>query len=69
MLQGKDDKIIKGLPKVSGIAEDIFILGYDADGRDLDRTLRQVMQIWSWNNWKFNKSKYHFMWTKILFFV
>ena len=39
MFQRKMDEIFKGLPNVFGIADDILILGYDADSRDHDRTL------------------------------
>ena len=45
MLKKKIDKVFKGLPNVFGIADDILIIRYAADGRDHDRTLRQVMQI------------------------
>ena len=45
MFQLKIAKISIDLPGVFGIADDILIIGYDADGRDHDRTLRKVMQI------------------------
>ena len=35
----KFDKIIKDLPNVFGIADDILIAGYDSDGKDHDETL------------------------------
>ena len=38
-------EVYKGLLNVFGIVDDIIIVGYDADGRDYDRMLRQVMQI------------------------
>ena len=41
----KNDKIFNAIPNVFGIADEILIVGYDADCRDHDRTLRQVMQI------------------------
>ena len=36
----KLDKIFKGLPNVFSIANDILIVGYDAESKDHDRTLR-----------------------------
>ena len=45
MLQQKIRKIFKDLPNVFGIEDDILIAGYDADGRDHDRTLRHIIQI------------------------
>ena len=37
MLQRKIDKIFKCLLNVFGIADDIFVVGYYADGKDYDR--------------------------------
>ena len=48
MLQRKISEIFKGLLKVFGIADDILIAGHNADGRNHDRTLRQMMQIYYW---------------------
>ena len=45
MIQQKIDEKFKDLCNVFGIADDTLIVGNDADGRDQDRTLRQVMQI------------------------
>ena len=42
MFQWKIDKIFKGLPNVFGIADDILIVGYDAERRDHDETLKWV---------------------------
>ena len=39
------DQIFKDLPNVFGIACDIIIIGYDATGRDHDKSLKSVMQI------------------------
>ena len=41
----KMNEMFKDIPNVFGIAEDIFIVGYDADGRFHEKTLRQVMEI------------------------
>ena len=40
---------------VFGIADDILIVGYDADKRDCDRILRKVMQISHQDNLKLKK--------------
>ena len=40
MFQWKIDEIFKDLPNVFGIADDMLIVDYDADGRDHDRTLK-----------------------------
>ena len=45
MFQRKTNEIFKGLPNVFGTADDILIVGYDADGTDHDRIMRQVMQM------------------------
>ena len=67
MFQWKINENFKGLPNVFGQAVDIFIVGYDADSRDHDRTLRQVMQICNSENVKLNRNKCHFRCTKIPF--
>ena len=55
MFQGKISEFLKGLPNVFGIADDSLIVGYDAEGRDHNRTLRQVMQISYWENLELKK--------------
>ena len=40
----KIDQIFKDLPNVFHTADNILIVGYDADRRDNDRILRQVIQ-------------------------
>ena len=52
---------------VYGIADSILIVGYDAVGRDHNRTLKQVMQICHKENLKLNKNECHFRCTKIPF--
>ena len=37
------DEILKGLPNILCNVDDILIVGYDADGRYHDKTLRLVM--------------------------
>ena len=39
-IPGKNDDIFKGLLNGFGIADDTFIVGYEADGRDHNKTLR-----------------------------
>ena len=34
--------MLKDLPNVFGIADDILIVGYNADGRDYDKTMKWV---------------------------
>ena len=43
MFQQKIDKTFKDLINVFGIADNILNVGYDADGWDHDRTLKQVI--------------------------
>ena len=59
----KANEIFKGLPNVFDIADGILIVGYNADYRDHDRTLRQVMQVCCQENLNLNKC--HFRCWKI----
>ena len=43
IFQKKIEEIFKGLPNVFGIADNILIVGYDAEGRDHNTTLREMM--------------------------
>ena len=43
-------------------------VGYDSDGRDCDRTVKQVMQICHQENLKGHKNKCHFGCTRVPFF-
>ena len=45
MLQCNMNQIFKYISNVFGVADKILIVGYDADGRDHDRILKQVMLI------------------------
>ena len=67
IFQDKIDEIFK-FPNVFGIVDDILIVSYDADGRDHNRALRWVMQIYHKENLKLNKNKCHFMHPRIPFF-
>ena len=68
MFQRKIDKIVKELPNVFGIADDILVVGYEADGKDHDELLQRVLQIYRQVNLKLNKSKCHFRCTSVPFF-
>ena len=68
MFQQRTDEIFKDLPCIFGIADDILIVGYDADGINHNRTLGQVMEICHQENLKVNNKKFHFRCTKIPFF-
>ena len=69
MFQRKTDKIFKELPNVSGIADDILVVGYEADGKDHDETFCRVLQIFRQVNLKLNKNiKCHFRCTSVPFF-
>ena len=52
--------MFKGSPNVFGNADDIFIVEYDADSKDHNKTLRQVMLVYGQENINLNKSKCHF---------
>ena len=54
MCQQKIDKIFKELPNIFSIAVEILSVDYDANGKDYNRTLRWVMQMYQWENVKIN---------------
>ena len=60
MFLWKIDVVFKDLPKVFGIADDILIVGYDADGKEHNRMPRWVMQICNKEHLNLNKDKCHF---------
>ena len=64
----KSDELFTDMSNVSGIADDILIVGYGFDKGGHDKALRQVMPICHWEIFKLNKYKCHFRCTKILFF-
>ena len=55
MFQRKKTKIFKELPNIFGIADDILVVGYDADGKDDDEILWMVFQIYRQVNLKSKK--------------
>ena len=61
MFQRKIDEIFKDMPNVFGIADDILVAGYEADGRDHDKTVQRVLQ-------RCRKNKCHFRCTSVPFF-
>ena len=69
MFHKKIDKLSNDISYVFGIADDIVIAGFDADGRDHDASLKQVLQRCKQVNLKLNKEKCLFRWTCIPFLV
>ena len=57
MLQKKIDGLLNDIPNVFGIANNILIVGYDADNRDHDKRLEQVLCRCRQANLKLNKEK------------
>ena len=56
----KIDEIFKDMPNLFGIADDILVAVYKADGRDHDETVQRVLQRSRQVNVKLNKDKCHF---------
>ena len=61
------DEIFKDMPIMFGIADDILVAGYEADGKDHDETVWRVLQRCRQVNLKLNKDKCHFRCTSVLF--
>ena len=57
MSQRKIVEIFKDMPKVFGIAYDILVAGYEADGRENNETVQRVLQRCRQDNLKINKDK------------
>ena len=55
MFQKKTDELFNDIPNIFGIADDIFIAGFDADGRDHDARLEQMLQRCRQANIKLSK--------------
>ena len=66
MFQQTIDEIFKGLPNIFCTVGDIFV-GYDADRREHNKTLRWIVQIYWQENLKLNKNKCHLRGTRIPF--
>ena len=56
------------MPNVFGIADDILVAGYKADGKDHDKTVQRVLQRCRQVNLQLNKDKCHFRHTSVPFF-
>ena len=52
VFQRKIDEIFKDMPNVFGIADDILVMGYEADGRDHDEAVKSMLQRCSQVNLK-----------------
>ena len=68
MFQAKHWNNIQNLLNIFGIADNVLIVGCDANGIDHDRTLRKVMQVFHWENLKLNKNKCNMRCTKTPYF-
>ena len=67
MFQRKIDEILKDMPNVFGIVDDILVAGYEADGKDHDETVWRVLQRCRQVNLKVNRDKCHFRCTSVPF--
>ena len=45
MFQRKIDEIVKELPNVFSIVDDMLVIGYDSNGATYDRTICKLLQI------------------------
>ena len=64
----KNWQILKDLPNIFGIADDILVVGFDSDGKDHNYILWKLLQICIQVNLKLNKDECHYRCTSILFF-
>ena len=69
MLQRKIAEILKEIPNVYGIANDILVLGYDDNDRDHENTLSRLLQIYRKVNLKLNKDRCHSICSSVPFLV
>ena len=58
MFQKKIDEFFNDIPNVFGIADDILIAGFNADGRDHDVRLEQVLRRCRHANLELNKDNF-----------
>ena len=68
MFQWKIYEIFKDMQNLFGIADDILVAGYVADGRDHDETVQRILQRCRQVNLKLNKDKCHFRCKSVPFF-
>ena len=66
MFQHTVDEIVKDVPNVFGIVDDILVVGYNSDDKDHDEILRQVLQVCKHVNLKLNKDKCNFRCTVLV---
>ena len=57
------------LPNIFVIADGILLVVYNDEGRDLDNTLRRVLQICREVTLRLNRGKCHFRYSSAHFFV
>ena len=69
MFQRKIDEVFKELSNLSGIADDILVVGYDSSGTHHDKTLHGELQICRKENMKLNKEKCHSRGTSVPYFA
>ena len=68
MFQWKIDEIFSDMPNIYGIADDIWVIGYEDNGTYHDTVVHKVVQRCEEVNVKLNKEKCHFRCTSIPFF-
>ena len=68
VFQRKIDKILKEIPNVFSIADDILVVGYEANGKDHDETLQRVLKICRQVNLKLKKDHCHYRCTSVPYF-
>ena len=66
--QYKVDSYLEGINQCVTIADDIIIYGFDNDGTDHDRAVRQVMEKAKQVGMRFNPTKCQFRGTEVRFF-
>ena len=69
IIKKKIGQLFNDIPNVFGIADDILFAGFDADGRDHDASLQQMLWSCRQASLKMTKEKCLFRWTRIPFFV
>ena len=68
MFQCKINEIFNNMPNVFGIADNIFVIGYEKDGADHHEAVYSVLKWCQDVNLKLNKDKCHFRCMSIPFF-
>ena len=69
MFQRKIDNTFEDLPNVLSISDNILVVGYEADGKDHDETLKRVLHMFRQVNLRLNKDCCHFRCTSVPFLV